>query len=67
MNSSSRDAGFRPPAPVERRLDAIQTALQMHGLDVDAGAADLAHKAVEEWVPQNGANLRNRVSSINKI
>ncbi|HET7085923.1 MAG TPA: nitrile hydratase subunit alpha [Rhizomicrobium sp.] len=45
------------PATVERRLDALQTVLEARGLDVGAGAADLAQKSVEEWVPQNGARL----------
>jgi|SRR5271156_3340982 len=57
MNSSNRVVELQETAPVERRLDAIQTALEVYGLDVSAGAADLAHKAVEEWVPQNGARL----------
>jgi nitrile hydratase len=57
MNSPDHDNNFQAAAPVERRLDAIQTALEARGLDVDAGAADLAKKSVEEWVPQNGARL----------
>jgi nitrile hydratase subunit alpha len=57
MNSSSRVVGLQAAAPVERRLDAIQTALEVYGLDAGAGAADLTQKAVEEWVPQNGARL----------
>ena len=57
MNSPNQDTNFQATAAVERRLDAIQTALEARGLDVAAGAADLAHKSVEEWVPQNGARL----------
>ena len=53
----SSDKEFLATAPVERRLDAIQTALEAHGLDAAAGAAELARKSVEEWVPQNGARL----------
>jgi nitrile hydratase subunit alpha len=54
---TSRDAEFRTTAPVERRLDAIQAALEAHGLDAATGAAALAQKSTEEWVPQNGARL----------
>jgi nitrile hydratase len=57
MTSQIRDTDLREVAPVERRLDAIQIALEARGLDAAAGAADLAQKSVEEWVPQNGARL----------
>jgi nitrile hydratase subunit alpha len=57
MTSPDRDTGFQATASVEQRLDAVQSALQAHGLDTDAGVAELSHKAVEEWVPQNGARL----------
>ena len=57
MTSSQRDTQSQAAASLDQRLDAIQTALQARGLDAGAGAADLAHKAVEEWVPQNGARL----------
>ena len=55
MTSSNHDTDSQ--APIDRRLDAIQTALEARGLDVSAGAAELAQKAVEEWIPQNGARL----------
>jgi nitrile hydratase subunit alpha len=57
MTSPDRDTEFQATAPVERRLDAIQIALEAHGLDAGAGVAELSHKAIEEWVPQNGARL----------
>jgi nitrile hydratase len=57
MNSPNHDTNSQATAAVERRLDAIQAALQARGLDVGAGAADLAKKSVEEWVPLNGARL----------
>jgi nitrile hydratase len=57
MTSPDRDTEFQATASVEQRLDAVQAALAAHGLDVGAGVADLSHKAVEEWVPQNGARL----------
>jgi nitrile hydratase subunit alpha len=57
MTLPDRDTEFQATASLEQRLDAVQAALQAHGLDTAAGVADLAHKAVEEWVPQNGARL----------
>lgn len=51
------DTNIQAVASVERRLDAIHVALTAQGLDVDAGTADLTRKAVEEWMPQNGARL----------
>ena len=57
MTSPDRDTEFQATASVERRLDAIQAALEARGLDVAAGAGELARKAVEEWVPKNGACL----------
>jgi nitrile hydratase subunit alpha len=57
MTSPDRGTEFQATAPVERRLDAIQIALEAHGLDAGAGVAELTHKAIEEWVPQNGARL----------
>ena len=57
MTSPDRETNIQPTATIQQRLDAIQITLQQRGLDVDAGIAELAHKAVEEWVPQNGARL----------
>ena len=57
MTSPDRDTEFQATASLEQRLDAIQSALEAHGLDAGAGVAELSHKAVEEWVPQNGARL----------
>jgi nitrile hydratase len=57
MTVADRDADAEPTASIEQRLVAVQAALQAHGLDTEAGVADLTHKAVEEWVPQNGARL----------
>src|SRR5690242_8507962 len=55
MTSPNRDTEFQ--ASFDRRLDAIQTALEAQGLDVSTGTAELAQRAVEEWIPQNGARL----------
>jgi nitrile hydratase len=57
MTKPDRDTDSQAAASVERRLDAIQTALEAHGLDAGQGAADLARKSVEDWIPRNGARL----------
>ena len=44
-------------APVERRVDAVQSILQDRGLEADAAVEQLAHMAEEQWVPQNGARV----------
>jgi len=44
-------------ASVEQRVDAIQGALEAHGLDVSKGVAELTHLAEEQWVPRNGARV----------
>jgi nitrile hydratase len=57
MTSPNPEPEFQAIAPVERRLDAIQAALEARGLDAGSGAAELAQKSVEDWIPQNGARL----------
>jgi nitrile hydratase subunit alpha len=48
---------LQPTASIEARVRAVESALRDHGLQPDAGLADLDHAAQEEWVPQNGARL----------
>ena len=55
--STSHDTVIRPTAPVERRVDAIQSALEAHGLNAAAAVEELSHLAQEQWVPQNGARV----------
>ena len=57
MTSPNHDTESQATASLEQRLDAVQAALEAHGLDAGAGVAELSHKAIEEWVPQNGARL----------
>ncbi|MEP7283240.1 MAG: nitrile hydratase subunit alpha [Rubrivivax sp.] len=45
------------PAPLPRRVQALQDALEAHGFAVSAGVAALDHAAQEEWVPRNGARV----------
>ena len=44
-------------APVERRVDAIQQALDEHGLKATEAVEELKRLAEEQWVPQNGARV----------
>lgn len=44
-------------APLELRVDAIQAALDAHGLPASDTVAELNHRAQEEWLPRNGARV----------
>jgi len=44
-------------APIEQRVDAIQGALDAHGLDTSKAVEELTHLAEEQWVPRNGARV----------
>jgi nitrile hydratase len=51
------DRVLQRTAPVEQRVAAIQEAFEARGLPVAQGVDDLSHKALEEWVPRNGARV----------
>ncbi len=44
-------------APIERRVDAVEAALEAHGVDVAAGVPALNRLATEEWTSHNGARV----------
>ena len=44
-------------APIEKRVEAIQSLLDERGFDASNGAAELDHLAQDEWVPRNGARV----------
>ena len=46
-----------PIAPIEQRLDAIQTVLQRHGMQPAEFIQTFDELAHEHWVPSNGAGL----------
>ena len=48
-----------PPAlaPVERRVDAIQSLLDERGLQATQAIAEMQPVAEEQWVPHNGARV----------
>jgi nitrile hydratase len=54
---STTDKVIQRTAPIEQRVDAMQAALEANGLEAAEGVEELAHKAQEEWVPQNGARV----------
>ncbi len=44
-------------APLERRVDAIQAALDDRGLNATQAVEELSQLAEEQWVPRNGARV----------
>ena len=60
---SAPDTVIRRTAPIEQRVDAVQSALEAYGLDVKAGVDTLSHLAQEEWIPRNGARVVARAWS----
>jgi len=44
-------------APVERRVDAIQQALDERGMNATEAVQELTQLAEEQWIPQNGARV----------
>src|SRR5215217_3999807 len=51
------DSAVRPAAPLERRVDAIQAALDARGFEASQAVDELGHLATEEWLPRNGARV----------
>lgn len=47
----------KPTAPIERRVDAIETVLKRNGLDTQSFVDHFHDLAFEQWVPMNGAKL----------
>ncbi|MDR6856254.1 nitrile hydratase subunit alpha [Variovorax guangxiensis] len=42
---------------MERRVDAIQAALDERGMNATEAVEELNHLALDQWVPQNGARV----------
>jgi nitrile hydratase len=55
-----KEFALQRTAPVEKRVDALQQALDARGLDATAGVEELSHLALEQWVPRNGARVAAR-------
>jgi len=54
---SGSSSVFQSTASVERRVDAIEAALQARGLQPAEAIALNKHQVDEEWVPRNGARV----------
>ena len=54
---TSRTSVLQRTSSVEQRVEAIQAALDARGMNARAGAEELAHLALEEWLPRNGARV----------
>jgi nitrile hydratase len=57
MNMQDNDRAVQRTAPVERRVDAIQAALDERGLHATEAVEELNKLAEDQWVPRNGARV----------
>jgi nitrile hydratase len=51
------DPVIQRTAPVERRVNAIQEALDERGMNTAAAVDEFSHLAQEQWIPHNGARV----------
>jgi len=54
---SKRDFVIQPTAPVEQRVDALESVLKEKGANAAEALDELQHLAQEQWIPQNGARV----------
>ena len=54
---STQDRIIARTASPERRVDAIQAALDERGMKATEAVGELGHLAQEQWIPQNGARV----------
>jgi nitrile hydratase len=54
---SNRDSVVYPTATPQQRVEAIQAALDAHGINASEAVEELDHLAQERWVPHNGARV----------
>jgi nitrile hydratase subunit alpha len=57
MAIPTADPIIQRTASVERRVDAIQAALDERGLNATQAVEELSHLAQEQWIPRNGARV----------
>lgn len=57
MNMPDHEFVIQRVAPLERRVDAIQAALDDRGLNATQAVEELSQLAEEQWVPRNGARV----------
>lgn len=53
----NQDRVIQQTASVEQRVDAVQAALDEHGLNATQAIEELSRFAEEQWIPQNGARV----------
>jgi nitrile hydratase len=54
---SNRDRVVYATATPQQRVEAIQEALDAHGMNASDAVEELDHLAQEQWVPHNGARV----------
>jgi nitrile hydratase len=54
---SKRDFVVQPTAPVEQRVEALESVLKGRGANAAEALEELRHLAEEQWIPQNGARV----------
>ena len=52
-----QDRVVQRTAPIEKRVEAIQSVIAERGPDAAAALEELGHLAQEQWIPQNGARV----------
>ena len=57
MSTHHPDLVVQRTAPIEKRVDAIQSLLDERGLEATQALGELGRLAQEEWGPQNGARV----------
>jgi len=57
MSPPDQDRVIQRTATIEERVDAVQAALEAHGLDPSKAVEELGHLAQERWIPENGARI----------
>jgi nitrile hydratase len=57
MSPPDQDRVIQRTAPIEDRVNAVQAALEAHGLDASKAVEELGHLAQERWIPENGARV----------
>jgi nitrile hydratase subunit alpha len=53
----NQDRVIQQTASVEQRVDAVQAALDAHGVETTRAIEELSRLAEEQWIPQNGARV----------
>lgn len=52
-----QDRVVQRTAPIEKRVEAIQSVIAERGPDAAAALEELGHLAQEQWIPRNGARV----------